>query len=353
MFQKLIILALLICSGCSTNVNSTVQQEVKEVGNVLIAYFSWADNTIVTDEEASIQSALQHYDAVGDAIDETDAISAASVVHPGNVTQMATAIQNEIGGDLFSIQVEDTYPSDYDACLERAADEKAQQSRPTLKQNVENIDAYDTVFIGYPNWWYSIPMAIYSFIEQNDLSNKNIVLFCAHGTGGLSRSVQDIQEALPSSASLEENVIGIARSEMHNCNEIITNWLHEIGYEGEQEEMKVKLKIEEKEYEIALLDNPASTALYDRLPLHLTFEDFNQSEKISYLQDDLPTNFVQESGNVEIGDLCYYVPWGNLAFFYTQNTLSSSLIKLGYVVDGIDEISNITTNFEATLEKSE
>lgn len=237
--KKIMILWLsfaFLLSGCtiqeSAETQTTNQDEVANNGSesILIAYFSWADNTIVDDEEASIESALRHYESVGDSNNE-DAVSSASILVPGNVAKMAEWIQQETKADLFSIQVEDPYPSNYDDCLDRAADEKAEDARPNLKSRVENIDEYDTVFIGYPNWWYSVPMPVLTFIEENDLSNKKIVLFCSHGTGGLSRSVEDIQAVLPDSASLEENVIGIYRSEINDSQEEVIQWLHDIGYE--------------------------------------------------------------------------------------------------------------------------
>ena len=139
--------------------------------NILIAYFSWAENAILT----------------GDV----DAVSSPSVIPPGNVQQLAGWVQEETGGDLFSIRVTDPYPSDWDACLERANEERGNGARPELQANVEDLDQYDTVFLGYPNWWYGVPMALLSFLEQNDLSGKHVYLFCSHGTGGLARQRGD------------------------------------------------------------------------------------------------------------------------------------------------------------------
>lgn len=182
--------------------------------NILIAYFTWADNTIVSNPAAV----------------DVDAVTSASVLDPGNVARMASWIQKETGGTLFSIQVTEPYSSDYDECLNRAADEKAAAARPVLKNKVEDMERYDTVFIGYPNWWYTAPMAIFSFIEENNLSGKNIVLFCSHGTGGLARSVRDITAALPESVKTERNVLGIYRNDIPAGEERVINWLRTIGY---------------------------------------------------------------------------------------------------------------------------
>lgn len=181
---------------------------------VLIAYFTWGDNTIVANP----------------SVVDVDASTSASVLAPGNVARMASWIQNEVGGDIFSIQVTEPYSSNYNECLNRAADEKADNARPKLRAKVENLDDYDTVFLGYPNWWYTVPMAIHSFIEENDLSNKKVVLFCSHGTGGLARSVRDLTGALPRSAFVEKNVIGIYRNDIPGGQSRVQSWLKSIGY---------------------------------------------------------------------------------------------------------------------------
>lgn len=99
--------------------------------HILIVYFSWADNTVVEDEEAAVQSALSHYDSIGDSenYSDVDAVASASVVAPGNTARLAQWIQEYVGGDLFPIVVAETYPDDYEECLDRAADEKAESCR--------------------------------------------------------------------------------------------------------------------------------------------------------------------------------------------------------------------------------
>lgn len=189
-------------------------EELQGQNNILIAYFTWADNTIIANPE----------------LVDVDAVTSASVLDPGNVARMASWIQKETGGNMFSIQVIEPYSSDYDECLNRAANEKADSSRPALKAKVENLGNYDTIFLGYPNWWYTAPMAIFSFIEENDLANKKIVLFCSHGTGGVARSVRDIRGALPETAGVERNVLGIYRDDIPTGEERVKNWLSTIGY---------------------------------------------------------------------------------------------------------------------------
>lgn len=181
-------------------------------GNVLIAYFTWADNTVVEDP---------------DSVD-VDASTSASLLAPGNTALMAQYIQSQVGGDLFSIRVTEPYSSNYDKCLDRAADEKAEAARPELVGTVENIADYDTVYLGFPNWWYTCPMAVFSFVESHDLSGKTIIPFCAHGTAGLSRTVQDLTAALPADVTVLEP-IGIFRDEMGQAEELIDQWLETLA----------------------------------------------------------------------------------------------------------------------------
>lgn len=175
---------------------------------ILVAYFSWAENAEPAD---------------------MDALTSASVAAPGNVSQLASWVGEQTGGDLFSIQAAEPYPADWDGCLDRANKEKSNGSRPELKQTATDMEDYDIVFIGYPNWWYSCPMIIFSFIEAHDLSGKQIYLFCSHGTGGLAESVDDIKGALPDS-DISENVFDAYEDDTADAKTGIETWLNEIGF---------------------------------------------------------------------------------------------------------------------------
>lgn len=178
-------------------------------GNVLVAYFSWSDNAVLDDD--------------------VDAVSSPSVIPPGNVQQLAQWVQEQTGGDLFKIQVTDPYPSDWNECLDRANQERGDNARPQLIANVENLDEYDTVFLGYPNWWYGVPMALLSFLEQNDLSGKQIYLFCSHGTGGLANSVDLIMNAAPH-ANISDNIFDCYEEDAPSSQQNIQEWVNKLGF---------------------------------------------------------------------------------------------------------------------------
>ena len=190
--------------------SSTEQPSDTQESGVLVAYFSWADNAVIDGE--------------------VDAVASPSVTAPGNVQQLAQWVSERTGGDLFSIQVTEPYSSDWDACLERANQERAEDARPELTASVEQMERYDTVFLGYPNWWYGVPMALLSFLEENDLSDKQVYLFCSHGTGGLASSVEQIDEALPDSTALSKNVFDVYEEDASSSQQDILAWLEELGY---------------------------------------------------------------------------------------------------------------------------
>lgn len=145
------------------------------------------------------------------------------------VANVAGWIQKRTGGDLFPIRVKEPYSSDYEECLARAAEEKAENARPKLAARVRNMDDYDVVFLGYPNWWYTLPMPVLSFLEEYDFSGKTVIPFCAHGTGGLAESVSDLRAALPASAQVGEP-IGVYRPEVDGAEPRIDAWLASAGW---------------------------------------------------------------------------------------------------------------------------
>lgn len=212
-------------SGCAVNteekaaaatpvaVNASLPESnsgtlVKEQPTVLIAYFSLADNTILDGN--------------------VDAVATPSVTPPGNVGRLATWLQESTGGDLFPIRVTEPYPSDWDGCLERSGYEKDQDAQPQLAASVTDMAKYDVVFLGYPNWSYGVPRPVLSFIEENNLSGKRVYLFCSHGTGGLARSVQEIQQVMPSGAILSDNVYDVFADDTPSAQASLLSWANDV-----------------------------------------------------------------------------------------------------------------------------
>lgn len=299
--------------------------------SVLIAYFSWAENAVL--EEG------------------VDAMTSPSVSEPENVQQLAGWIQEETGGELFSIQVTDPYPSDWGACLERANEERGQDARPALVEpQVDNLEQYDTVFLGYPNWWYGVPMALLTFLEENDLSGKDVYLFCSHGTGGLARSVEIITEAVPE-ANISDNIFDCYEEDAPASQGDIQAWVGELGFsqpqnttETEEENVEtsqISVTCGDMQVVYALNDSPAAQGLLSQLPLTVVVEDFSTNEKVFYPPQELDTTDtpLAEGG---AGTLAYYAPWGDVVLFYDSFSANGSLYELGEAVSGVENIGQMS-----------
>lgn len=122
---------------------------------------------------------------------------------------------------------------------------------------------------------------------------------------------------------------------------------------GEAAERKLRMNVSGQEVIITLYDTPAASALYELLPMELDFSDYNNTEKIAYPDEKLPTEGEPDGCDPDVGDLCLYAPWGNLCVFYKDFGYSRSLIKLGRVESGMDVLSGMTENFTVTLERNE
>ena len=115
----------------------------------------------------------------------------------GNTRGIAREIQRQTGADLFEIAPVEPYSSDYNTVLMEAQRDQHAQARPALTEHIENMDDYDVILLGYPNWWASIPMPIASFLEEYDFSGKQIIPFCSHGGGRFGQSLTAIAKLAP------------------------------------------------------------------------------------------------------------------------------------------------------------
>lgn len=110
----------------------------------------------------------------------------------GNTEIIAEFIQKAIGGDMFEVETEKRYADDYYACTDEAQKELRENARPALKQYPANLEDYDIIFVGYPNWWGTMPMAMFTLLEKYDLKGKRIVPFCTNEGSGMGNSERDL-----------------------------------------------------------------------------------------------------------------------------------------------------------------
>lgn len=186
------------------------EDSVNKDGKILIAYFAEAENS------------------------EVDAVASPSIVTingntVGRMRALADMIQAKTGGDLFSIQTSVDYPADIGALIEYAADEQENNVRPELTSHIENLDEYDTIFIGYPNWWYDMPMVLYSFFDEYDFSGKTIIPFNSHNGSRFSSTIQTIQELEPNATVITDGFT-ISERNVADAAGDVADWLRGLGY---------------------------------------------------------------------------------------------------------------------------
>lgn len=171
--------------------DSTPEESVAGDSNVLVAYFSWS----------------------------------------GNTQQVANWISDKTGGELFRITPEVAYTDD--DVFDRAQEELNSGTRPALSSHIDKevMAEYDVIFIGFPIWWYDLPMPVWSFLEEYDLSGKTIIPFFTHnGSSSGASSVSTVAELCSDSTVLTDSYFTYAGNDVAEAESSVDEWLNELGY---------------------------------------------------------------------------------------------------------------------------
>jgi len=145
----------------------------------------------------------------------------------GNTEVAAKMIQKLTGSDIFRIYTIKDYPADYNETTEVAKQELRQNDRPELTGHADNMVDYSVIYLGYPNWWGTMPMAVYTFLEAYDFSGKTIIPFCTHEGSGMGRSESDIKK-LCSDANVLKG-LPIRGGSVQGAESDIADWLRKLG----------------------------------------------------------------------------------------------------------------------------
>lgn len=196
--------------GESVEENEELEGEGGSGSNILIAYFTAAENSGV--------------DAIASASFTT--INGTAV---GRLRAVADMIQAETGGELFSIQTSTVYPADGGELIEYASQEQADNARPELTTHIENLDQYDVIFVGFPTWWYDLPQVLYSFFDEYDFSGKTIVPFNVHNGSRFSGTISTIKELEPGAAVIEDGFT-VSERTVAEAQADVAQWVEGLGY---------------------------------------------------------------------------------------------------------------------------
>ena len=213
-------------AACSNNAKSTkpettantteTQQQNTEApvnGKTLVVYFGVPENV----------------DTNG-----VDAVAGASIVVKdgekiGNTEYVADVIKENTGADLFRIEPETPYTTVHEDLVDLAKEEQNRNARPQIKNSIENFEQYDTVFVGYPNWWGDMPQIMYTFFDTYDFSGKTIIPFSTHGGSGFSNTINTIKELEPD-AEVNDDGYTVSRNDVKDAESEIIAWLGNLGY---------------------------------------------------------------------------------------------------------------------------
>ncbi len=141
----------------------------------------------------------------------------------GNTEVAADMVHDLTGADLFKIEQVQPYAKDYNECIAQAQADQKREARPELVSYPDSIDGYDIIYLGFPNYWGTMPMAVFTFLEHFDFSGKTIKPFCTHEGSGMGRSVDDIKKMCPDATV--ENGLAIHGGSVQRAKKDIEGWI--------------------------------------------------------------------------------------------------------------------------------
>lgn len=184
--------AVVLCKnllrGSRTGIDNTPELKISGDNRTLVTYFSWS----------------------------------------GNGQQMARWIADETGGDLFRIVPAESYGEDFNSCADRAKNELDNKIRPELSEHIDadTMAQYDVIYIGFPVWWYDLPMPVWTFLEEYDLSGKTVIPFFSHnGSSNGANSVNRVAELAEGATVLTDDALSLRGSSVADSEKEVKDWV--------------------------------------------------------------------------------------------------------------------------------
>ena len=178
------------------------EKQTSDGTNILVAYFSRAD---------------ENYNV--------------GTIEVGNTQILGEYIASEVSADTFHVETVTPYPAGYQECCDVAKQEQKDNARPAIKGSVDNMEQYDIVFLGYPIWWGDMPMAVYTFIESYDWSDKVVIPFCTHEGSGLSGTDKNIASATGAQVLTAIDMRGSTAQKLNDdTKQTVRKWLDDLSF---------------------------------------------------------------------------------------------------------------------------
>ena len=146
-------------------------------------------------------------------------------IEKGNTAVISEYIKDLTGAELFKVEPASAYPEDYVECIDVAKKEQQNGARPELKETLDDISAYDTIYIGFPNWWGTLPMPMFTQLEQLDFTGKVVKPFVTHEGSGFGSSQRDLKK-LCEGAEIKKG-LSVPGANVYDAKDTVSNWIDE------------------------------------------------------------------------------------------------------------------------------
>lgn len=320
--------------------NNDDGQETVNPGNgkILIAYFSrWGNTDYPADVDGSTGASIQIKDGN----------------RQGTNQIVAEYIQSAVGGDIHLIETVNPYPVDFDDVRDQNHAEQANGTLPSLKNRIEDMDQYETVFIGYPVWSMDVPQAIHSFLAAYDFSEKKVIPFCTHDGYGAGHSYRSISDRATGATILE----GIALSAVNvlSAEDQVRDWLTRIGVKREEvNNSGITVTTGSQTFTGVWLDTPLAREIRGMFPLKVSLGKYGNREYYGALPQR-PAN--TEDGQLTFvnGDVTYCPANNTIAIFYAKDNdpdmghLGMRVIPIGHITSDLAPFDELGSRLEFTF----
>lgn len=317
-----------------------IEQNEENESRTLVVYFSRWGNT--------------------DFPEDADAGSSASIVldsennRQGTTQYIAEIISNNLDADLHLIQTTEPYPADYEATVDKNHQDRDDGFIPELQSTVENLEQYDTIFIGYPIWAGTLPPPVAAFLNQNDLSGKTVIPFCTHAGFGSGSSFERIQDLSPDAAVSEG--FAVAAEQALTAEAEMLEWLQHLDLASAVPEVvtgleDITIRAGETIISATLNGSDAAREFASRLPVTVSMTRMGEHEYYGALDQPLThTNELQTGYTV--GDLAFWTPGDLFAIYFDEpENKPEGLMILGQITSDMSVFNTLEVSVTMTIER--
>jgi flavodoxin len=271
----------------------------------------------------------------------------------GTTELIACMIQTTVGGDIYAIQVINPYPADFQSVIDQNHREQAAKTLPRLKNKVNKIVAYDTIFIGYPVWATTVPNAVLSFLSENNLSGKTVIPFCTHDGYGRGSSFTAVQNASKGAVMRDGFVVEAKDAATAGCK--VETWLKGLNIvaAGAADETPIVITIGNRRLTGVLNNSPEAKAFIAMLPQTISMVRYGDREYYGGISGSIN---VQSKGKYNFfdGEITYCPANNTAAIFFAQTSrpnLGMEVFSMGKVTSDLSVFQNMESRVQIRFEK--